>query len=189
MIMTILKGTFALFWILDPLGNIPIYVSFIRNMSNEDIKRTVNIASMFAILIFLLFIFGGQIIFTYLNFKLQHIMIAGGLLLLILGIDMMFGPEREVKSYKDIAIVPLGMPLMSGPGSIATVLLLSATYDIYVALTCLAIALVVQYFIYIAAKDIIKFAGKNSLRLMAYLAALIAASFGIEMIIKGLTSL
>jgi len=188
-IETILKGTFALFWILDPLGNIPLFVSYIRNMQEGDIKRTINAATAFAVFLFFVFIFFGHVIFTYLNFRLEHIMIAGGMLLVIIGIDMMFGPEREVKSYDEIALVPLGMPLMSGPGSIATVLLISATSGLYTALACLGLALVIQYFIYFAAKDIMRYVGKNSLKLMAYLAALVAASFGIEMIIKGLLSL
>jgi len=187
--MTVLKGAFALFWILDPLGNIPIYISCIKKMDDAGIRRTINIATSFALLIFILFIFFGKFIFDYLNFRLEHIMIAGGILLIIIGIDMMFSPEREIKNYDEVALVPLGMPLMSGPGSIATVLLLTATNGLPIALLCLAIAMVVQYIIYVTAKDIIKYFGRNSLKLLAYLAALVAASFGIEMIIRGLNFL
>jgi len=158
-------------------------------MGNEEVKRTINIATAFAVMIFILFVFFGQIIFDTLSFRLEHIMIAGGILLVIIGIDMMFGPERNVKSCSDVALVPIGMPMMSGPGSIATVLLISATSGMHIALTCLALAMIIQYFIYLAAKDIIRYFGKNSLKVLAYLAAVIAASFGIEMIVRGLTSL
>jgi len=186
MIITVLKGTFALFWILDPLGNLPIYISMIKYLEEKEIRKTLNIASLFAFFIFILFLFCGDLIFDYLNFKLEHIMVVGGMLLVLLGVDMMFGPEKEVLDYKNIAIVPLGLPLMSGPGSIATLLLISATSGIDIAIYCMAIAMVLQYFTYMGAKLIIRISGKNTLKIMGYIAALVAASFGVEMISRGL---
>lgn len=186
MLATVLKGSFALFWIIDPFGNLPIYISMIKYLEDKEIRKTLNIATIFAMFIFLLFLFGSDLIFGYLNFKIEHIMIVGGILLVLLGVDMMFGPEREVTDYKNIAVVPLGLPLMSGPGSIATLLLISATSGIDIALYCLAVAMVLQYITFLGAKWIIKISGKNTLKIMGYLAALIAASFGVEMISRGL---
>ncbi|MHC1598407.1 MAG: MarC family protein [Candidatus Methanofastidiosia archaeon] len=185
----IIEGAFALFVLMDPIGNIPIYLPLVKGFSDKERTHTVYVASLFSLFLLLLFLFGGNVIFSYLNIRLEHIMIAGGIVLALLGFDMMFGKDIKMHYGNDIAIVPLGMPLMSGPGSIATVLLLLTKNGSTATLLSIILAIVIQASIYLGANSIIRLAGKNGLGVMGNIAALIAVSFGIHIIILGISGI
>ncbi len=184
-----MEGALALFVIMDPIGNIPIYLPLVKEFSDKERTHTVYVASLFALFFLLLFLFGGNVIFSYLNIQLEHIMIAGGIVLALLGFGMMFGKDLKSHYGSDIAIVPLGMPLMSGPGAIATVLLLVAKNGSTITLLSIIVVMVIQAPIYLGANSILRLAGKNGLRIMGNIAALVAVSFGINIIILGISGI
>jgi multiple antibiotic resistance protein len=154
-------------------------------MSDGERTRILTNASVFALFLLLLFLFGSNAIFHYLDICLEHIMIAGGILLVLLGFEMMFGGDAQSTYGQDVAIVPLGMPLMAGGGSIATTLVISAAYGIATSLLALAIVMIIQFGVYTLAPRILLLLGKNGLKVMGNVAALVAASFGIEILLKG----
>jgi len=180
----VLEGFLALFVIMDPVGNIPIFLPLTRSMDERQRARTVLTAAAFAVFLLVLFLVGGNLIFEYLSFGLAHVMVAGGALLILLAFRMMFGEEDVGTEGGDIAIVPLGMPLMSGPGSIATIILFGSTYGTVSALTALALAMPAQIAVYLLSSRIMRVAGINGIRVMAKVSALVAASFGVSMVIR-----
>ena len=181
----LVEGIIAYFVVMDPLGNIPMYMHLVGENTERERYSILLQASIFAVFLLLLFLFGSSAIFHYLDIGISHIMVVGGILLILLGFEMMFGNDAQASYGKDIAIVPLGMPLMAGGGSIATTLVLSAAYGIMTPLVSLAIVMVLQFAIYVAAPRILVLLGKNGLKVLGNVAALVVVSFGIEILVKG----
>ena len=185
----IVEGIIAYFVVMDPLGNIPMYMHLVSEFNERERYTALMHASFFAAFLLLLFLFGSSAIFHYLDIGIEHIMITGGILLILLGFEMMFSGDSPSAYGRDIALVPLGMPLMAGGGSIATTLVLSAAYGIANTLISLLVVMVLQIFVYVAAPHILMLLGKNGLRVLGNVAALVAASFGVEILIKGINGI
>ena len=118
----------TLFFIMDPLGNIPLFNSVLARF---DTRRRVAIVVrelVFALAILLVFLFAGNAILTFLNLSQSSLSIAGGVLLFIIALRMIF-PGRHTDDAEELEepfIVPLAMPLVAGPSTIAMLLLLSS---------------------------------------------------------------
>nr|WP_199315892.1 MarC family protein [Nostoc sp. PCC 7120 = FACHB-418] len=115
----------AVFVLADAIGNIPIVLALTKGMEPEDRNRVIDKASIVAIAVLLLFAFGGQYILTYLEISMASLRVAGGLLLLLIALQMLRG-ELETpitEEGRDVAITPLALPLLAGPGTLTTVML------------------------------------------------------------------
>nr|WP_199326277.1 MarC family protein [Nostoc parmelioides] len=115
----------AVFVLADAIGNIPIVLALTKGMEPEDRNRVIDKASIVAIAVLLLFAFGGQYILTYLEISMASLRVAGGLLLLLIALQMLRG-ELETPTTeegRDVAITPLALPLLAGPGTLTTVML------------------------------------------------------------------
>ena len=123
---SILIQTFiAVFVLADAIGNIPIVLALTKGMEPEDRNRVIDKASIVAIAVLLLFAFGGQYILTYLEISMASLRVAGGLLLLLIALQMLRG-ELETpitEEGRDVAITPLALPLLAWPGTLTTVML------------------------------------------------------------------
>lgn len=112
--------------VMDPPGNVPIFLSVTRSLTNQERNRAALIATWTAFLVILLFALLGQRILDYLNVSLPALQGAGGLLLLLVALQLLSGHEHEEsveaspESRTSIAMVPLGTPLLAGPGAIVT---------------------------------------------------------------------
>src|SRR5512136_2731864 len=124
----------ALFVVVDPFAAVPFFLAMTSEQSAEDRREIAKRAAVGATLILGGFGVAGALVFRLLGITLPAFKVAGGLLLLLIAIDMLgtrpspariTAPEVEAGSAKDdVAIVPLAMPLLAGPGSIATVIVL-----------------------------------------------------------------
>lgn len=126
--VALLTETFVtLFVIMDPPGTIPVFLSLTSGRSPATIRRAAWQAvtvSFFVISVFALF---GQAILHYLHISLPALQGAGGLLLLLVALQLLTGNESEPASGQDVnvALVPLGTPLLAGPGAIVATMLFS----------------------------------------------------------------
>jgi multiple antibiotic resistance protein len=118
----------TLFFIMDPLGNIPIFNSILAQF--DSAKRSLIVARelLFALIILLVFLFAGTSILNFLGLSQSSLSVAGGLLLFIIALRMIFPrpAANDVDIYEEPFIVPLAMPLVAGPSTIAILLLLSS---------------------------------------------------------------
>lgn len=124
---SILIQTFiAVFVLADAVGNIPIVLVLTKGMMPEDRNKVIDKAIVVAIAVLLLFAFGGQIILNYLEISMASLRIAGGLLLLLISLQMLRGQLDTpiIEEGRDVAITPLALPLLAGPGTLTTVMLL-----------------------------------------------------------------
>lgn len=136
--------------IMDPIGAAPIFVSLTRNLSQVDRRRAAIRAAAAALGLVLVFAAFGEAILRYLGVSIESLSIAGGLLLLLLALEMLRGLDvpDEGDVGGDVALVPLASPLVAGPGAIATAIVLARRYGstegrigVYLGIVC-AVAVV-----------------------------------------------
>jgi multiple antibiotic resistance protein len=124
---SILIQTFiAVFVLADAVGNIPIVLILTKGMTPEERNKVIDKAIIVAIAVLLLFAFTGQIILNYLEISIGSLRVAGGLLLLLIALQMLRGELDTpiIEEGRDVAITPLALPLLAGPGTLTTVMLL-----------------------------------------------------------------
>jgi len=115
----------TLFVIMDPVGTVPIFLSLTAGRSPATARRAAWQAVAVSFLVITLFAFFGQQILNYLHISLPALQCAGGLLLLLVALELLTGNEKEQTAAADanIALVPLGTPLLAGPGAIVATML------------------------------------------------------------------
>jgi MarC family membrane protein len=116
--------------IMDPIGAAPIFVTLTRNLDQRARRRAALRAAGAALGLVLLFAVAGSAVLRYLGVSIESLSIAGGLLLLLLALEMLRGLDvpEAVDDDVDVALVPLASPLVAGPGAIATAMVLSRRY-------------------------------------------------------------
>jgi multiple antibiotic resistance protein len=111
--------------IMDPVGNAPIFVAITRRMEPAERRRAAVRAVLAAGVLVLGFALVGQATLDYLGVSIHSLEVAGGLLLLLVALEMLRGEDYPEEAGQDVALVPLATPLVAGPGAIATVIVLS----------------------------------------------------------------
>ena len=133
--LTEFASTFAaIFVIIDPFAVVPVYLTITEKLGREEQLLVCRKASVISAIILLIFAFTGTTIFNVFGISLPAFQIAGGILLLLLGIAQLDANRRRVKieeqmesmEKEDVSIFPLAMPLIAGPGAISTVVLISS---------------------------------------------------------------
>lgn len=117
----------TLFVIMDPVGTIPLFLSLTRGRSAASRKRAAWQAVAVSFAVIVVFAFFGQRILEYLGISLPALQCAGGLLLLLVALELLTGKEEAPTASADVnvALVPLGTPLLAGPGAIVATMVLS----------------------------------------------------------------
>ena len=112
--------------ILDPLGGVPVFLTLTRDMDARTRSRAAYLAVAVAAAVILAFAFFGQLILEYLSISLESLMVAGGVLLGMVAFEMLRGGEGLQGGHGDsnVALVPLGTPLLAGPGAIVATMVL-----------------------------------------------------------------
>ncbi len=110
--------------IMDPIGAAPIFIAMTAKLTPEERRRAAIRAVVFAGLLVLGFAHVGRLVLDYLHVSVESLSIAGGLLLLLVALEMLRGQDYPEEGTQDVALVPLATPLVAGPGAIATVIVL-----------------------------------------------------------------
>jgi multiple antibiotic resistance protein len=118
------KTFVTLFVVMDPIGTAPVFVALTRDRSARDARRAAVAASVGALGVALAFALFGQVVLSYLHVSLASLSIAGGLLLVLVALQMLQGQTAQPEVGGGIALVPLATPLLAGPGAIATIMVL-----------------------------------------------------------------
>jgi multiple antibiotic resistance protein len=203
-IFELLKAALALFAIVDPVGVIPIFLMATQGHTRAQSRAAARIAALTVLGVLTLFTFLGEPMLMFFGIRLAAFSVAGGLLLLLLALSMVqahVSPLRqtqdeamEAEEKEAVGVVPLGIPLLAGPGAITHVivaagaakgqLLHQAALLIPVALVALSVWLAFR-----AAPAIAKRLGKTGIHVVTRLMGLIIAAISIEMIAGGLGKL
>ena len=121
----ILESFIALFVIMDPVGSLPLFISLTKGMPIKEVKNNVDRAVFVAGVLLFVFLFLGLNIFDFFRIDLDSFQIAGGIILLIIGVLYVFGASLKfVKAHGSDLSIPIGTPLLTGPGVIMTTVIL-----------------------------------------------------------------
>ncbi|WP_343182428.1 YhgN family NAAT transporter [Buchnera aphidicola] len=126
-----ISTTILLVLIMDPLGNLPIVMSILKNLSTKRRNFVLLREMMIALIIMILFLLAGEKTLSILALKAETVSIAGGIILFLIAIKMIFPEEDDKKKKNDTIepfLVPLAIPLIAGPSLLATLMLLSHQY-------------------------------------------------------------
>ena len=189
----------SLFTVLDPLGNVPIFISMTQDYSQKERNLISLKAIFFSFIVLTLFALIGEFIFSFYNITIHSFRIAGGLLLFKISLDMVESKrsrtkttpkeEKEAEEKEAIAFTPLAIPLIAGPGSIATIMILASesknNNDNFAIFFALAIVLFITLLIFRISDILSNRLGRSGLRIMKRLMGLILMVISIEFILKG----
>ncbi|MEI7641636.1 MAG: MarC family protein [Actinomycetes bacterium] len=187
-----LQAFVTLFVIMDPPGATPIFLSLVQNKPAAIRNRLAwqgAAVSFFVITIFALF---GRLILNYLNISIPALQGAGGLLLLLVSLELLQGGKNDNANQKDVnvALVPLGTPLLAGPGAIVATMLFVQKVDdvksgIALILAVIGVHLVIGLSLMFSTK-IVSLIKESGVMLVARIAGLLLAAIAFEMVINSI---
>lgn len=180
----------TLFVIMDPPGTIPVFLSLVGRKSPEFRKRAARQAVLVSLLVITLFAIGGEAILSYLGIGIPALQGAGGLLLLLIALDLLQGkesPHEEAGEDVNIALVPLGTPLLAGPGAIAaTIVFVRQAHGhvgAYVALACAIVAVHILLYLFLRYSGlVIRILRESGITLLARIAGLLLAAIAVQLV-------
>lgn len=188
-ISDIVRAIIALFIVVDPLGNIPIFIGLTEKIEPSQRKRIYNIAVLVGFVLLLVFSILGQEILNLFGLSIYSFEIAGGILLLIISIRILVsGSVREDgESPESIGAVPIAMPLLVGPGAITTTIFNFQAYGIEVAIIAVVVVLAITWIILRYINGVYRILGKTGALVIARVMALLIAAIAIQYILTGVT--
>ncbi len=183
------KAIIALFIIVDPFGNIPIFMGLTEKMPDTQKKKVYNTATLVGFILLLVFAFTGQEILTIFGLSIYSFEVAGGILLLIIAIRILISGSmhENVESPESLGAVPIAIPLLVGPGAITTTIFNLQAYGTVTAILAVLIVLSLTWVILRFINKIYKFLGKTGSLVIARVMALLIAAIAIQYILTGVT--
>lgn len=188
----------SVFTMVNPIGVIPLYTALTSNYSAKESKRIAVRAIITAFITMNLFAFGGKFILEFFHISINSLRIVGGIIFFIAGYDMLQAhvtrtkAEDENESYvnHDIAITPLGIPMICGPGSITIAIVLMSDSELMiqkaVLIGAIIIVLLLTLVFLLSAKKIMGFLGESGSKVLTRIMGLIVMVIAVEFIFGGL---
>jgi len=186
----LLRATVALFVVVDPFGNIPIFVELTSSLDSNERKKIFDTAVMSGSLLLLLFAFAGHQLLLLFGISLHSFMIAGGILLLLISLQILIqGGEKWLQESKGrVGVFPIGFPLLAGPGAITTTMIAINAYGPLIAVMSIIIVMLLTWYIVRSTSMIYNFMGKAGLDVIAKIMAVFLAAIAVEYMIRGIRS-
>ncbi len=183
----LLKYILMLFVVLDPVGNAPLFYYFTKSMDFRDRIRTIRTSIVVATLILLLFALIGQELLSYFGITVNDFRIAGGVVLFIYAVLGLLGHSlaEEVKG-EDIAVVPLAIPLLAGPGAITVVIYTRYVAGITITIASIAINMIVAWILLENGEKLLRFLGRRGSTVLEKIMSILLAAYAIAMIREGI---
>ncbi len=189
--------------VVNPIGAIPAFLALTAHKRPADRQRTAIIAAFAVAMVLLISLVAGEHILHYFGISLSAFRVAGGILVLLMGISMLRAsddrsrhtPEERAESYEkeSVAVVPLAIPLLSGPGAISTTIVyahndLSLTHFLLFVAVILTVSLLVLAAL-LSAPKIADMMGQTGMNVVTRVMGLLLASIAVEFIAKGMIGL
>jgi multiple antibiotic resistance protein len=195
---TVFIGFFA---IMNPIANVPIFLGLTADDDRQTTKAVALRSLMLAFLIIVTFSVAGKLIFVLFGITLAAFQITGGLLVLLIGFHMLQGDQSSIHQLNEgdnqkcreaalsVAVFPLAMPILAGPGTIATAMTFSAQggiVEMAITVAAFAVLCVITYVLFVFGEKFVTFIGAGALGVITRLMGLILAVIGTQMVIEGL---
>lgn len=193
---TVFLGFFAM---LNPIGNTPVFISMVGDADKMIIKRVAFRSVLTAFVIITIFCLFGHVIFRMFGITLPAFQIAGGIIVFLIGYDLLKGKvpgaqHSQVKitfrTYEDMAISPLGIPLLAGPGTISTAMnFVGEGKSFFVTILIVlifAVVCAITYYMFILSKKIADGLSQPLIKVISRIMGLILAVIAVQMLINGI---
>jgi multiple antibiotic resistance protein len=185
-LLPFLKSVVALFIITDSPGNLPFFLGLTEGESLESKRKTFANAILTGFILLIVFLAVGLGILDLFNVTLNDFKIAGGILLLWIAVEIMLRGRINVEHKEDIGVVPLGCPLLVGPGAITTSLVLLKLYGYVVVLSAIVACFALIWLVLHYADAIYKVLGKNGAMILTKIASILIAAIAVQFIREGI---
>ncbi len=178
----------TLFVIMDPVGTVPIFLSLTSGRSPAAARRAAWQAVAVSFLVITIFAFFGQQILSYLHISLPALQCAGGLLLLLVALELLTGTEKEptAAAGTDVALVPRGTPLLAGPGAIVATMLFVEDVDDWATFSAVSLGVVLVHASLWAAMrfslPILKVIRESGVLLVTRIAGLLLSAIAVQLV-------
>ena len=187
----ILKYTIALFVVIDPIGTVPLFIALTENMKKEERRAVSKVAVITAAVLLILFAVAGTQILSIFGITVFSFMIAGGVLLFIVSIELLtHGAWRYGGTVSgESGVVPLAFPLLAGPGAITSVIISFQAAGLLVTILSIAIVIGVTYIILLLVNPIYRVLGRRGSMIITRVSAVLVAAIAVQYIVLGATQL
>ncbi len=188
---TFLSAFVLLLLVLDPFGSLPVFISVMRAVAAPRRTRVAIRESTIAFAVLVIFMLTGQGFLSLMRLSERSLEVAGGVILLIIAIRMVFASGGEIYAadgQREPFVFPLAVPLMAGPSAMATVLLLASRQPERIVswVAALTAAMIVSAVVLLAADRIRKLIGSSMVAALEKLMGLVLTAIAVEMILAGL---
>jgi len=193
---TVFIGFFA---ILNPIGNTPVFLLMVGDADHKIIKKVAFRAVFVAFIIIAIFSLFGHIIFRLFNITLPAFQVAGGIIVFFIGYDLLQGKspgahkskvDDSGAEYDDMAVSPLGIPLLAGPGTITTAMNFvgqgSSFINTILIILVFALVCIITYLMFILSKRIADKLRPSLIKTISRIMGLILAVIAVQMLINGI---
>ncbi len=189
----------SIFSILNPFGAVPVFIALTESYPKKEMDLVAKKTVIYALAILLAFALFGEWILKFFGISLDAFKIAGGILLLLISLDMVRG-KQEAKIHKkdveaayeidEIALMPLATPLLAGPGSITACMVAMAEAptieDKFLVILAILVSLGVTYLTLLSAESILGKIGKLGIRILTRMMGFILTAIAVQMIVSGI---
>lgn len=190
--MSLLTPTLKLFVIMDAIGLLPVFLLLSEKMPRKERSKAADKTMVVAAALLMVFVFGGKSILNFLGIQLPSFQIAGGIILLIMGLKTVLGlrletQKRHAELYEFTA-VPMATPLIVGPGTITTVLILDQTFGFWPVFWGSVINLILFWIILKNSTALSRVLGHQGSEIVSRLMGIVLTAWAIDFIRMGVTA-
>jgi multiple antibiotic resistance protein len=194
----------ALISVMNPLGTVPVFVGLTNEYSVPDRNRIVFWSSFNVLIILLISFFAGKFILVFFGIKLTSLKIAGGLIIALSGFALLTGEfakhkgmkkekvKNDIKTRSDIALTPLAIPMIAGPGTISLLITYNQEYQelksVFIILGAILLSAIIIYAVLKSSFIIVKVLGASGINALSRIIGFIVIAIGVEFIISAVES-
>ena len=195
----------SIFFLVDPFAAIPSFLAITESADPVRRKRMARKGALTCFIVLTSFAVGGQLIFRLFGITLPAFEIAGGMILLLIGLDMLeakrsatqeaHGDTEEATAKEDAGIVPLGIPMLAGPGAISSVMVLVGQapgllhWEMGAILGSITLTSLVSYWVLAGAERVRRVLGETGIRVLVRVMGLLLVALAMQYFVNGLTDL
>ncbi len=187
---------FATIWTtIDPIGNVALFAGLTASLTRTERRRTALRASLYAAVILVVSVVAGQIILDAIGIHLHSLKVAGGIILFLFGLQMLFGRADanpgSPEAGRDLAVFPLAVPSIAGPGAMMAVILLTDN-DVYTVPqqaqtgVVLLVVLLLNYILLLLSDLVLRVIGREGAAILVRVMGVILASLAVEIVLTAL---
>jgi len=192
--MDMISAATLLFLVMDPLGNIPVFISVLEGVAPERRTRVLIRELLLALVVLVVFLLFGRYLIGFLQLSEHSIRIAGGIILFLIALKMVFPVKRSAHAVEELQgeplLVPLAIPMVAGPSAMAMVMLLTSNDPGRMPewLAALSLAWLLTSIILLSANGLKRFLGKRGLIAMERLMGMLLIALAVQMLLEGFSA-